>query len=123
MQYTRNHASNDHYTTATPIISYPTRFPLLILQNVYYFKQAHLEACPFKIVTCTNENCHVTLKRKDLEQHVTNTCDWKILKCEYCKEPHPERCLKVKRIENNKTTLSTTSRILNEASFCRSFYS
>ena len=123
MEYTRCHAGNDHYTTATPIISYPTRFPLLILQNVYYFKQAHLEACLFKIVTCTNENCRVTIKRKDLEQHVTNTCDWKILKCEYCKEPHPERCLKVKRIENNKTTLSTTSRILNEASFCRSFYS
>ena len=93
-------------TTTQPrpqlLVSYPTRFPLLILQNVYYFKQAHLEACPFKIVTCTNENCHVTIKRKDFEQHVTNTCDWKILKCEYCKEPHPERSLKVKRIENKK---------------------
>ena len=103
MEYTRSHASNDHDTTATPIARIvPYTLSSHNSSKCVLFQQAHLEACPFKIVTCTNENCHVTIKRKDLEQHVTNTCDWKILKCEYCKEPHPERSLKVKRIENKK---------------------
>ena len=74
-------------------------------QSYYYLKQAHLEACPFKIVTCTNENCHLTVKRKDLEQHVTNTCEWRIMECEYCEEPHPKRHLQVCRIKNNSVSL------------------
>ena len=67
-------------------------------QSYYYLKQAHLEACTFKIVTCNNENCHVTVKRKDLEQHVTNTCEWRIIECEYCEELHPKRHLQVSRV-------------------------
>ena len=55
-----------------------------------------MEACPFKIVTCTSENCHVTVKRKDLEQHVTDTCEWRIIECEYCEESYPKRHLQVK---------------------------
>ena len=67
-------------------------------QNYYYLKQAHLEACPFKIVTCNNENCLVTVKRRDLEQHVTNTCEWSIIECEYCEETHPKRHLQVSKV-------------------------
>ena len=78
---------------------------LSIFTSCYYLKQAHLEACPFKIVTCTNENCHLTVKRKDLEQHVTNTCEWRIMECEYCEEPHPKRHLQVCRIKNNSVSL------------------
>ena len=74
-----------------------------IRTSCYYLKQAHLEACPFKIVTCTIENCHVTVKRKDLEQHVTNTCEWRIIECEYCEEPHPKRHLQVSRIKITAT--------------------
>ncbi|KAL9954675.1 hypothetical protein ACROYT_G042241 [Oculina patagonica] len=53
-------------------------------------KQVHLASCLFKLVFCTNENCHVTVQRKDLEKHVTITCQWRIIKCDHCREPHPE---------------------------------
>ena len=78
---------------------------LSILTSCYYLQQAHLEACPFKIVTCTNENCHASVKRRDLEQHMTNTCEWRIIECEFCKEPHPKRHLQVNRIKNNRDSL------------------
>ena len=83
-----------------------TSSDLSILTSCYYLKQAHLKACLFKIVTCTNENCDVTLKRKDLEQHVTSTCEWRIIECEYCEEQHPKRYLQVSRIKNHTTLLA-----------------
>ena len=75
---------------------------LSILTSCYYLKQAHLEACPFKIVTCTIENCHVTVKRKDLEQHVTNTCEWRIIECEYCEQQHPKKHMQVSVTKLNR---------------------
>ncbi|XP_078350410.1 TNF receptor-associated factor 4-like isoform X2 [Oculina patagonica] len=53
-------------------------------------KEVHLASCLFKLVSCTNENCHVTVQRKDLEEHATITCQWRILECDHCSEPHPE---------------------------------
>jgi len=52
-------------------------------------KTVHLASCPFHDVLCTNENCDMTLKRKDLEEHLTITCEWRIVYCEYCREPQP----------------------------------
>ena len=51
----------------------------------------------------------MTVKRKDLEQHVTNTCEWRIIECEYCEEPHPKRHLQVSRIKNNTTLFFSPS--------------
>ncbi|KAM7436802.1 hypothetical protein ABFA07_013447 [Porites harrisoni] len=62
-------------------------------------KEANLEACTFKMVACTKEHCLEQVKRKDLEQHVTITCAWRIIECEYCEEPHPKRHLQV-HLEN-----------------------
>ena len=42
------------------------------------------------MVSCTNEKCEVKVVRRDLAEHVTNTCDWKILKCCHCQENHPQ---------------------------------
>ncbi|XP_078350416.1 TNF receptor-associated factor 4-like isoform X1 [Oculina patagonica] len=53
-------------------------------------KEDHLASCLFNLVSCTNENCHVTLKRRYLENHVMITCQWRILECDHCSEPHPE---------------------------------
>ncbi|KAL9954729.1 hypothetical protein ACROYT_G042302 [Oculina patagonica] len=53
-------------------------------------KEVHLASCLFKLVSCTNENCQVTVQRKDLEEHATITCQSKILECDHCSEPHPE---------------------------------
>ncbi|XP_022805210.1 TNF receptor-associated factor 4-like [Stylophora pistillata] len=66
-------------------------------------KETHLNNCLFKVIPCTNENCLEEVQRQQHKQHVTATCQWRILKCSYCSEPHPEcqmqdhirRCLKL----------------------------
>jgi len=52
-------------------------------------KDNHLASCPFKVVQCTNVNCHVRLLRKTLQKHVTKTCEWRILHCDHCNVSHP----------------------------------
>jgi len=54
------------------------------------YKETHLAPCPFRDVPCTNENCPVILKSKDLSEHVSVTCQWRIILCEFCSEPHPK---------------------------------
>ena len=75
---------------------------LSILTSCCYLKQTHLKACPFKIVTCTNENCDVTVERRDLEQHVTNTCEWRVIECEYCEQQHPKKHMQVNVTKLNR---------------------
>ena len=58
--------------------------------------QVHLASCLFKLVHCTNENCHMTIQRRELEEHVTINCTWRILACDHCSEQHPECNMKVK---------------------------
>ncbi|KAL9953964.1 hypothetical protein ACROYT_G041448 [Oculina patagonica] len=53
-------------------------------------KEVHLTSCLCKLVPCTNENCQVTIQRKDLESHAMTKCPWRVLECDYCSEPHPE---------------------------------
>ncbi|XP_020603685.1 TNF receptor-associated factor 3-like [Orbicella faveolata] len=50
----------------------------------------HLASCLFRDVPCINDNCQVTLKWKDLSEHVSVTCQWRIILCEHCNEPHPK---------------------------------
>ena len=57
---------------------------------LYCIRQDHVGTCPFKVVSCSNQNCPVLLKRKYLVNHVAFTCQWRIIECEYCREPHPE---------------------------------
>ncbi|XP_074618711.1 TNF receptor-associated factor 4-like isoform X2 [Acropora palmata] len=52
-------------------------------------KDDHLSSCLHEIVSCTNENCDVKLQRKELQDHVTTKCDWRILRCEFCSVSHP----------------------------------
>lgn len=52
-------------------------------------KEDHLTSCPFKVVLCTNENCHVTMTRYNLQDHVTTTCEWRILECTHCNLSRP----------------------------------
>ncbi|XP_078355844.1 TNF receptor-associated factor 6-like [Oculina patagonica] len=69
-------------------------------------KEIHLASCLFKLVPCTNENCHVTVQRKDLEEHATITCQWRILECDHCNEPHPD-CKMKDHIEQCRKFLVT----------------
>ncbi|XP_073247632.1 TNF receptor-associated factor 6-like isoform X2 [Porites lutea] len=69
-------------------------------------KEAHLEACKFKIVNCTNKNCDATVKRRDLEQHTTNTCEWRIIECEYCEDLNPKKHVELHLLLCRKIPLS-----------------
>ena len=48
-----------------------------------------MACCPLLVVSCTNENCQVTLARKNLELHATTTCQWRLLCCNHCNLLHP----------------------------------
>ena len=48
------------------------------------------------VVSCTNENCKETMVRKDLDEHVTVTCQWRIIHCSYCGVSLSDYHLKVK---------------------------
>ena len=39
------------------------------------------------VVSCTNANCKETMVRKDLDEHVTVTCQWRMIHCSYCSVP------------------------------------
>ncbi|KAL9954677.1 hypothetical protein ACROYT_G042242 [Oculina patagonica] len=58
----------------------------------------HLSSCLYKHVFCTNQNCLVAVLRKDLDEHVGSLCQWRIMLCKYCSEPHP----KCQEEEHNK---------------------
>ena len=40
---------------------------LLVLQN-------HLATCSYKMVSCVNKNCDITMQRKNFTLHMTTTC-------------------------------------------------
>ncbi|KAM7448927.1 TNF receptor-associated factor4 [Porites harrisoni] len=50
----------------------------------------HMESCLLLIVSCTNNNCTETMRRKDLDKHVTIGCQWRLVHCSYCNEPQPK---------------------------------
>ena len=58
---------------------------------VFFFsKKDHLTLCLLKIVPCVNKNCSETMTLNNLFQHMITTCPWRILRCTYCSESHPE---------------------------------
>ncbi|XP_073247634.1 TNF receptor-associated factor 5-like isoform X3 [Porites lutea] len=90
---------------APTALSYLTNKPC----TAYNFRRsnkAHLEACKFKIVNCTNKNCDATVKRRDLEQHTTNTCEWRIIECEYCEDLNPKKHVELHLLLCRKIPLS-----------------
>ena len=47
------------------------------------------------------------MQRKDLEEHVTNTCEWRIMKCEYCEEQCPKCYVQVHITKSMKQSSNT----------------
>ena len=48
--------------------------------------ETHLKTCIYQQVTCTNDNCEVTMERGWLEEHLTDNCTQRLVKCQYCQE-------------------------------------
>lgn len=63
--------------------------------------QGHLDCCEFQKVPCEN-NCGVSLLRKDLAAHLAEDCEKRIMECQFCKmqivhrnlEEHSSKCSK-----------------------------
>jgi len=53
-------------------------------------KETHISSCIYTSISCTNENCEVRVAKKDLEEHVTMSCLWRTVQCDYCHELHPQ---------------------------------
>ena len=64
----------------------------IVTERLSSLKQSHLSSCSFKLVSCTYENCEAVVARKDVEEHVTVLCKWRIVLCGHCSEAHP-KCL------------------------------
>ena len=46
--------------------------------------KSHVRECDFRPVVCTNEKCGQTFNQKDLADHVTNECEYRIVRCLEC---------------------------------------
>lgn len=46
--------------------------------------QSHLTNCDYTLVTCTNQRCHVTVKRKDAMYHEQMECEFRVVRCVQC---------------------------------------
>ena len=75
-------------------------------------KQSHLTSCPLKPVSCTYEHCEAIVARKDVEEHVTSLCEWRIVLCGHCSEAHP-KCLDEVQWFNNVHCFKNMLRWLN----------
>ena len=42
------------------------------------------EGCSYEVVTCTNGECDIAMERRYLQRHVTEECDHRLYRCEYC---------------------------------------
>ena len=44
----------------------------------------HVRKCDFRPIVCTNEKCGQTLNQKDLDDHVTDECEYRLVHCRDC---------------------------------------
>ena len=72
----------------TLVSLFTKQFKRFLFSNFVFLKQNHLASCPLQVVSCTNGNCDVRLPRKDLQGHVTSSCEWKVLHCSHCGVSH-----------------------------------
>ena len=63
--------------------------------SMFGFYQDHLLSCSFKLISCPNVNCAVKTTRQKMNEHVATACEWKMVTCDHCSEPHPKCLLQV----------------------------
>ena len=63
--------------------------------SMFGFYQDHLLSCSFKLISCPNVNCAVKTTRQKMDEHVATVCEWRMVTCDHCSEPHPKCLLKV----------------------------
>ena len=48
--------------------------------------KTHVASCGFCPVRCSNDECSMTINKRDKEIHENKVCEFRIVKCEYCGE-------------------------------------
>lgn len=56
-----------------------------------FLLQTHLQTCACRMTPCPNPHCDVTMEKRLVDDHVTNTCQWRMVQCGYCGENHAKR--------------------------------
>ncbi|KAL9954839.1 hypothetical protein ACROYT_G042420 [Oculina patagonica] len=51
-------------------------------------EETKVAICPEEVVKCTHLSCRETMARKSLKEHVTTTCQWRMIRCEHCSMQH-----------------------------------
>lgn len=54
----------------------------LILKN-------HSKDCPYLETQCTNPGCQDLVTKHNIEQHLSNYCNYRLTPCDHCKELFP----------------------------------
>lgn len=73
--------------------------------------KTHVAACIFKPVTCSSEQCKVIVNMKDLEEHETKYCEYRLIPCNECgenmscKKYDKHTCLLRKEVDQMKVLL------------------
>ena len=71
------------------------RISMLLLLFFFYQDHLGLLSCSFKLISCPNVNCAVKTTRQKMNEHVATACEWKMVTCDHCSEPHPKCLLQV----------------------------
>ena len=71
----------------------------------------HVAECVYRPVVCTNERCRQTVHMKDLDEHMTKLCEYRLLHCNECDENMSAKkygkhvCLLRKEVDQMKALL------------------
>ena len=74
------------------------RISMLLLLFFFYQDHLGLLSCSFKLISCPNVNCAVKTTRQKLDEHVATVCEWRMVTCDHCSEPHPKCLLQVSSV-------------------------
>ena len=66
--------------------------------------KVHRVTCPCQMVECTNQGCTMKVRRRDLNSHQQDVCEWRLVECTYCRVPHPHAEQQVTMIQSFRLT-------------------
>lgn len=71
--------------------------------------QDHLRLCQYELQQCTNPGCTTVLQRKDLQEHLTNTCPHRQEPCPHCSQLLQLSLYQVQSIQTSEDMLAPTA--------------
>ncbi|KAM3865345.1 TNF receptor-associated factor 5 [Diretmus argenteus] len=67
---------------------YCTNSPACPSVTTLHRLQEHLKSCQYEVLQCSNPGCREALQRRYRQEHMTNTCPYRLEPCPHCQQPH-----------------------------------